>query len=203
MDRRARRLTLAALAALPWLAACDGRPGGSRPSFKAIDITGAEYARELDLPDPSGRRRRIGDFAGQVVVVFFGFTHCPDVCPTTMVELAQARKALGADGSRVQGIFVTVDPERDTPELLRAYLENFGAGFIGLRGTPEETRAVAREFKVFYSKVPGKSEGTYSVDHTAGSYVFDARGRVRLFTRYGSGVDALVHDLKLLLAEGK
>ena len=203
MDRCPRRLIVAALAVLPWLAACDGWPGSSRPAFKSIDITGAEYARELDLPDPSGQRRRIGDFAGQVVVVFFGYTHCPDVCPTTMVELAQARKALGADGARVQGVFVTVDPERDTPELLRTYVENFGAGFVGLRGSPDETRGVAREFKVFYSKVPGRTASSYTVDHTAGSYVFDTRGRVRLFTRYGSGVEALTHDLKLLLAEAK
>lgn len=189
------------------LVGCDNRPSagaaGSAPrvSFKGIDITGADYAKELNLSDADGRRRSLSDFSGKVVVVFFGFTQCPDVCPTTLVELAQVKKALGPDGARVQGIFVTVDPERDTPELLKAYVGNFGADFVALRGTPEETKAVAKHFKVFYAKVPGKTEGSYSVDHTAGSYVFDTRGRVRLFTRYGTGPEALAQDLKALLAE--
>jgi len=118
-----------------------------------------------------------------------------------LLELAQVKKALGADGARVQGVFVTVDPERDTPELLKAYVANFGADFVALRGTPEQTKAAAKNFKVFYSKVPGKTETSYTVDHTAGSYVFDAKGKVRLFTRYGSGAEALTSDLKILLAE--
>lgn len=171
------------------------------PSFKAIDITGAEYAKELSLTDPEGRRRSLAEFRGKVVVVFFGFTQCPDVCPTTLVELAAARKALGADGQRVQGIFVTLDPQRDTPELLKAYVDNFGADIVALRGTPEETLAAAKHFKVFFAKVPGKTETSYTLDHTAGSYVFDAQGRVRLFTRHGTGTDALAHDLKILLAQ--
>ncbi len=137
-----------------------------------------------------------------MTLVFFGFTQCPDVCPTTMIELASVRKALGADGERVQGIFVTIDPERDTPQLLKAYVDNFGAGFVALRGNAEETKNVAKHFKVFYAKVPGKTEDTYTMDHTAGSYVFDAKGKVRLFTRYGSGAEALTSDLKILLAEG-
>lgn len=201
MDRCSRRLIVSALVAAPWLAACDRLPGAGRAAFKAIDITGADYARELDLPDAEGRRRKLADFAGNVVVVFFGFTHCPDVCPTTMVELAQVKKLLGADGAKVRAVFVTIDPERDTPEVLRAYVANFGADFVGLRGTDEETRAIAKQFKVFYSKVPGKTADSYSMDHTAGSYVFDAQGRVRLYTRFGSGAEALAHDLKLLLAE--
>jgi protein SCO1/2 len=200
-----RRTLIGALLAAPWLAACDraALPGaaGGRPSFKAIDITGAEYAQGLELPDPDGRRRTLAEFKGRVVVVFFGFTHCPDVCPTTLVELASVKKQLGADGERVQGVFVTVDPERDTPELLKAYVQNFDSSFVALRGTPEETRAVAKAFKVFYNKVPGKTEGSYTVDHTAGSYVFDTQGRIRLFTRHGSGAEALVHDLRILLAE--
>ena len=201
-----RRLALSATAAallLP-LAACDKAPlGGGSPAFKAIDITGADYAQGFDLPDAAtGQRRRLADFAGKVVVVFFGFTHCPDVCPTTLLELAAAKKQLGADGERVQGVFITVDPERDTPELLKAYVENFGAGFVAVRGTPEETAALAKSFKVFYAKSPGKSADTYSVDHTAASFVFDTKGKVRLYTRYGSGSEALVHDLRLLLAQG-
>ncbi|MCY7314351.1 MAG: SCO family protein [Rubrivivax sp.] len=183
------------------LAACDrGTPAA--PSFKAVDITGADYARDFDLPDVDGRQRTLADFKGRVTVVFFGFTQCPDVCPTTLSELAAVKNSLGADGDRVQGVFITVDPERDTPELLRAYVANFGAGFVALRGTPEQTQAAAKHFKVFYAKVPGSTPGNYSIDHTAASYVFDAQGRVRLFARYGSGAEALQHDLKLLLGKG-
>ena len=194
-----RALILSGLAA-PWLAGCERAPGGGA-AFKAVDITGAEYAKDFDLPDATGQRRRLADFKGKITVVFFGFTQCPDVCPTTMIELAAVKKALGADGERVQGVFITIDPERDTPELLKAYVDNFGGGFVALRGTPEETQAVAKHFKVFYAKVPGKTATSYSMDHTAASYVFDAQGRVRLFTRYGTGVDALTSDIKLLLAQ--
>ncbi|WP_119352776.1 SCO family protein [Azohydromonas sediminis] len=200
----------AALTALFTLAGCDRVPGlagvagsGGKSSFKAIDITGADYGRELSLTDTEGRRRTLADFRGKIVVLFFGFTHCPDVCPTTMVELAEAKRQLGADGERIQGIFVTIDPERDTPELLKAYVSNFDPSFVALRGDAEETKKAAREFKVFYAKVPGKTPDSYTMDHTAGSYVIDAQGRLRLFTRYGSGVQALVDDLKLLLAEAK
>ena len=194
-----RALLLAAAAAL---AGCDGvLLGGSKPAFKAIDITGAEYARTLQLSDPDGQTRSLADFKGKVVVVFFGFTQCPDVCPTTMAELAEVKRSLGPDGARVQGIFVTVDPARDTADLLKAYAANFGPDIVALRGTPEQIQAAAKEFKVFYNKVPGKTETSYTVDHTAGSYVFDTTGRVRLFTRYGSGPQALADDLKLLLAE--
>lgn len=187
----------AGAAALALLAGCE-RAGA--PQFKAIDITGADYARDFDLPDAQGQRRTLAEFRGKVTVVFFGFTHCPDVCPTTMLELAEVRKALGADGQRVAGVFITVDPERDTPEVLGPYVSAFAPDFVALRGTPEETRALAKAFKVFYNKVPGKTEGSYSIDHTAGAYVFDAQGRVRLFTRYGTGAEALKHDLALLLA---
>lgn len=172
-----------------------------RASFKAVDITGAEYARKLELSGVDGRPRSLAEFKGRVAVVFFGYTQCPDVCPTTMAELAEVKRMLGPDGAKVVGVFVTVDPERDTPELLQAYLANFGPDMVGLRGTLEQTRAAAKEFKVFYGKVPGKTDTSYTVDHTAGSYVFDAKGRVRLFTRYGTGAKALVDDLKILLAE--
>ncbi len=181
------------------LAACGQK---ATPQFNAIDITGAEYARKLDLPDTDGHVRHLSDFKGRLAVVFFGYTQCPDVCPTTMLELAQVKKAMGANGQRVQGVFVTVDPERDTPAVLKAYVQNFSSDFIALRGTPEETKAAAKEFKVYYAKVPGATPGSYTMDHTAGSYVFDTRGRVRLFTRYGAGAEALTHDLELLLDQG-
>jgi protein SCO1/2 len=185
------------------LAACD-RPGGggsAKGSFKGIDITGADYAKELNLRDADGKARTLADFKGKVVVVFFGYTQCPDVCPTTLAELAAARKLLGADGARVQGVFVTVDPERDTAPVLKAYVSSFGDDFVALLGSPDEVKAAAKHFKVFFAKVPGKTDTSYTVDHTAGSYVFDATGRVRLFTRYGVGPEALAADLKLLLAE--
>ena len=200
--------------AAPLFAACDRAAPGAAPggalgvapspslSFKSIDITGADYAQDFNLPDADGKHRSLAEFKGKVVVVFFGFTQCPDVCPTTLLELAAVKKALGADGARVQGIFITVDPDRDTPALLKAYVNNFGADFVALRGTPEETLATAKAFKVFYAKVPGTSEANYTVDHTAASYVFDPQGRVRLFTRYGTGAEALTQDLKALLAQG-
>jgi len=191
-----RFLIVLALAA--GLAGCER---GAAPSFKAIDITGAEYAQGFDLPDADGQRRTLADFKGKVTLVFFGFTQCPDVCPTTLLEIAAVRKALGADGERVQGVFVTIDPERDTPEVLKAYVDNFGAGFVALRGSMEETAEVAKAFKVYYAKVPSQTPGSYTMDHTAGSYVFDATGKVRLFTRYGTGAEALKHDLQLLLAQ--
>ena len=206
-DRHPARRAVLALAAAALLAAvlaaCDGKlPGAAdKPSFKGIDITGAEYARSLQLSDPDGKPRSLAEFKGQAVVVFFGYTQCPDVCPSTMAELSEVKRSLGADGARVQGIFVSVDPERDTAALLKAYVENFGPGILGLRGSADETKAAAKEFKVFYAKVPGKTETSYTVDHTAGSYVFDTQGRVRLFTRYGSGAQALADDLKRLLAE--
>jgi len=202
VSRRGLCLAVTVLAALQ-LAACDLKlPGrGDKPAFKAVDITGAEYARNLALTDGDGQPRTLADFKGKLVVVFFGYTQCPDVCPTTMTELAEVKRSLGADSARVQGVFVTVDPERDTGPLLKAYVANFGPDIIGLRGTPEQTKAAAKEFKIFYSKVPGKTDTSYTVDHTAGSYVLDTQGRPRLFTRYGSGAKALADDLKLLLAE--
>ena len=194
-----QRLILgAALLGALALVGCD-RAGPAPGGFKAIDITGAEYARDFDLPDANGQRRTLADFKGKVTLIFFGFTYCPDVCPSTMIELAEVKKALGPDGARVQGIFITVDPERDTPELLRAYVNNFDPSFVALRGTAEETAALAKSFKIFYAKVPGKTEGNYTIDHTAASFVFDANGKVRLYTRYGSGVEALKSDLRLLL----
>ena len=196
-----RRLLLLGAALL--VAGCDRTAVPSnKVDFRGVDITGAEYARTLALPDQDGKLRTLEDFKGKVTVIFFGFTQCPDVCPTTMAELAQVKKALGKDGERLQGVFVSVDPERDTPEILKKYMGSFDPSFVALRGTPEQTKAVAKEFKVFYAKVPGKTEGSYTVDHTAGSYILDTQGKVRLFVRYGSGAEALTADLKALLAAG-
>ena len=170
-----------------------------KPQFKSIDLTGADYAKDFSLPDQFGKVRTIKDFAGKVVVVFFGFTQCPDVCPTSMAELASIRKALGADGDKLQAIFITVDPERDTPELLKAYMSNFDPTFLALRPGTDKLPDVAKDFKVYYKKVDGKTPGSYSMDHSAGSYVYDTRGRVRLYSRYGTGTEGLTSDIRLLL----
>ena len=197
-----RRSLLISLGAAALLAGCDKlSPQADRQQFHAVDITGADYRYEL--PDTSGTMRSNADFKGKVTVVFFGFTQCPDVCPATLAELAQVKKMLGADGDRLQGVFVTVDPERDTPEVLKAYVGAFDPGFVALRGTPEQTAATAKNFKLFYAKSPGKTPGSYTIDHTAGSYVFDTEGRVRLFVRYGGGgAEALAADVKALLKAG-
>jgi protein SCO1/2 len=198
-------LSAAALLTLFMLAGCDRAATG--PQFKAIDITGASYAKGFSLPDAQGRQRQLQDFQGRVVVVFFGFTQCPDVCPTTMQELAEVKRALGADGDKVAGVFITIDPERDTTEVLGPYVSAFSPDFVALRGSLKETEALAKEFKIYFKKVPGRlnADGQptgYTMDHTAGSFVFDTKGRIRLFTRYGTGGEALLHDLKVLLAEG-
>ena len=190
-----RRTAIAALVSAA-LAACSAE----KPAFKGIDITGAQYARQLDLPDASGKPRTLADFKGKVTVVFFGFTQCPDVCPTALAEVAEVKQKLGADGDKVQSVFVTVDPERDTPAVVGAYVAAFGRDFVALRGSLEQTQAAAKEFKVFFAKVPGKTAGSYTMDHTAGSFVFDPQGRVRFFVRNGGGVEALASDIKLLLA---
>ncbi len=195
---------MAALLIAAGLAGCDKLSLSDAPqaSFKSVDITGAEYGRQLALPDADGKPRTLADFKGKVSVVFFGYTQCPDVCPTTLAELAAVKRALGPSGDRVQGVFVTIDPERDTPQVLQAYMAGFGPGFVALRGTAAQTAEAAREFKVFYMKAPGKTEGSYTMDHTAGSYVIDAKGRLRLFARYGTPAEALTSDLRQLLAEG-
>ncbi|HEY9237472.1 MAG TPA: SCO family protein [Burkholderiaceae bacterium] len=186
------------------LPGCDrlGLGTPAAPQFRGADITGATYARSLALPDANGQPRTLGDFKGKVTVVFFGYTQCPDVCPTTMAELAQVKKALGADGDKLQGVFITVDPERDTPEILRSYMASFDPSFVALRGTLEQTQATAKEFKVYFEKVPGKAEGSYTMDHSAGAFVLDTKGNVRLFERYGAGVEALTADIKALIAQG-
>jgi protein SCO1/2 len=167
--------------------------------FSSIDITGADYARDFALADHNGQTRSIRDFQGKVVVVFFGFTQCPDVCPTSMAELAEIKKMLGTDGARLQGLFVTLDPERDTQAVLKAYMGNFDPGFLALRPELGQLPQLAKDFKIFYKKVEGKTPGSYTLDHSAGSYVFDPSGWVRLYSRYGSGAPALAADIRLLL----
>lgn len=174
--------------------------GPSGPRFQNTDITGADFGKDFALTDHTGKPRTLADFRGKVVVVFFGFTRCPDVCPTTMVELKQVLGTIGDDARRVQVLFVTVDPERDTPALLAQYVPAFDPNFLGLYGDLEATAKVAREFKVFYQKVPGSKPDNYTVDHTAASYVFDTQGRLRLLVRHSNGAQALVSDLKALLA---
>jgi protein SCO1/2 len=174
--------------------------GPSGPRFNSTDITGADYGKDFSLKDANGKTRTLADFKGMVVVVFFGYTRCPDVCPTTMVEMKQVLQKLGHDAQRVQVLFVTIDPERDTPELLAQYVPAFDPSFIGLYGDLETTTRTAKDFKVFFQKVKGKTPDNYTMDHTAGSYVFDPQGRLRLFVRHGGDTAPLVADLKTLLA---
>ena len=175
----------------------------NKPQFKSIDITGADYARDFAadgaMLDHNGKPRSIKDFAGKVVVLFFGYTQCPDVCPTSMAELAEVKKLLGKDGDKLQGLFITIDPERDTADMLKAYMTNFDPTFLALRTTPDKLVGVAKDFKTYYKKSPGKTETSYTMDHSAGCYVFDTQGKVRLYTRYGSGAPALAADIALLL----
>ena len=173
--------------------------GQDKPAFRAVDITGADYAQGWELSDQDGQVRTLKDFAGKAVVVFFGFTQCPDVCPTALQEMAQAKQLLGADGARLQGIFITVDPERDTPELLKAYMANFGPDFVALRPTLEQLPQVTKDFKIYYKKVEGKTPTSYTMDHSAGSFTFDPQGRIRLYNRHASGAEALAADVKILL----
>lgn len=190
------RFSLAALGALALLlAACDG----AQPKFKGTDITGADYGKRLELNDHHGKPRRLEDFRGKAVVLFFGFTRCPDVCPTTLADAAQAMRQLGPDADRVQVLLVTVDPERDTGEVLAKYVTAFDARFLGLRGDLEATRRVAKEFKVYFEKRPGNNPQDYSVDHSAQSYVLDPQGRLRLFVRHERIAEDLAPDLRLLL----
>ncbi|WP_454909643.1 SCO family protein [Variovorax gossypii] len=172
-------------------------PVGS--SFKLIDITGAGYAGDFLLRDHNGVTRSLKDFNGTVAVVFFGFTQCPDVCPTTLTEIVQAKKLMGPDRARLKAIFVTVDPERDTSQVLKTYLANFDPAFVALRPEPGQLEQVAKEFKLHFRKNPGQSPSSYTMDHTAASFVYDPRGRLRLYARYGVGAEALAADAKLLL----
>lgn len=186
-------LLLAAVA----VAGCDKPDPG--PRFRLTDVTGANFGKELALTDHHGKPRTLADFRGKVVTVFFGFTHCPDVCPTTLAEMAQVMKELGSDADRLQVLFVTVDPERDTQEVLSRYVPSFNPSFLGLYGNAEQTARAAKEFKIFFQKQPSGS--SYSVDHSAGTYILDRQGRLRLFAQYGQGAAALLHDIRVLLHE--
>ncbi|WP_405023358.1 SCO family protein [Limnohabitans sp.] len=170
-----------------------------KPKFNAIDVTGADYAKGFTLTDHLGQTRSLSDFKGKVVVLFFGYTQCPDVCPTSMAELAEVKHLLGADGEKLQGAFITVDPARDTAELLKAYMENFDPSFVAFIPTPEQLATVAKDYKVYYKRSEGKTPTSYTMDHSAGSYVYDTQGNLRLYSRYGSGAQALAQDIQLLL----
>lgn len=197
--RRHAFKTLAGAAALAMLASFLPGCAPDKPQFKSIDLTGADYAQGFSLTDHNGQLRTLKDFSGKIVVVFFGFTQCPDVCPTSMAELAQVKQLLGRDGDKLQAVFITVDPERDTAALLKAYMANFDPTFLALRPTPEQLPQLAKDFKVYYKKVEGRTAGSYSMDHSAGSYIFDGNGRIRLYNRYGAGAEVLASDIRLLL----
>ena len=169
--------------------------------FTAIDITGADYAKDFALTDHNGQPRTLKDFQNKIVVLFFGYTQCPDVCPTSMIEMVAIKKLLGKDGDRVQGLFVTIDPERDKPDMLKAYMENFDPSFLALVPAPDKLAALAKEFKVYYKKVDGPTPTSYTMDHTAGCYVYDTKGKLRLFTRYGTAPELTAADLRLLLKQ--
>ncbi len=202
----AHRATLAVAGiSLGVLSACSE----NKPSFVSIDVTGADYARDFvpaggqggPLKDHNGQARTIKDFAGKVVVLFFGYTQCPDVCPTTMAELAEVKKLLGKDGDKLQAVFITVDPARDTPEVLKAYMANFDPSFLALIPEAAQLPDLAKNYKVYYKKVDGKTPTSYTMDHSAGSFVYDTRGQLRLYTRYGSGTKALASDIAQLLKQ--
>ncbi len=193
--RRTLLKSVTAVLAAAALSAC----GPDKLQFKSIDITGADYASGFSLSDHSGVQRSLQDFKGKVVVVFFGFTQCPDVCPTALAEMAEVKRKLGSQGDRLQGIFITVDPERDSEEVLKAYMANFDPSFIALRPTMAQLPEVAKAFKIYYKKSEGQTATSYTMDHSAGSYVFDPAGSVRLYARSGSGSEALASDVALLL----
>jgi protein SCO1/2 len=170
--------------------------------FSAIDITGADYGKDFSLTDQNAQVRTLQDFRGKVVMVFFGYTQCPDVCPTSLTEMAQIKQQLGADAAKFQGLFVTVDPARDRPEVLKPYMANFDPSFLALIPNPEQLAGLAKSFRIYFKKVDGPTPTSYTMDHTAGSYIYDTQGRLRLFTRYGTDPAQTVADIRLLLKSG-
>lgn len=170
------------------------------PAFQATDITGATFARDFRLTDHNGRPRTLEDFRGKVVAVFFGYTHCPDVCPTTLSDFAAALKLLGREADRVQVIFVTLDPQRDTPQLLKQFVPAFNPSFLGMYTDAATLKRLAKEYKVVYQKTSIKAADDYLIDHSAGTYIYDPKGHLRLLMPYGSGPEVIAHDLRLLLA---
>lgn len=199
MNPQRRLLAAAILGAAFGLAACDRIFFPGKSPFQGVDVTGGDMGGELRLTDHNGRARTLADFHGKVVVVIFGYTQCPDVCPTTLSDLAAALQKLGADANRVQVLFVTVDPERDTPDLLSHYVPAFNPTFLGLSGDAAATAATAREFKILYQKQPGLTPGSYAMEHSAGTFIFDPQGRLRLFASHGQGPDPFAHDIRELL----
>jgi protein SCO1/2 len=194
-------LTASALASLGLLSACER--SATPTAFKSLDITGADYARQLALTDARTEQPfLLSNLKGKIAVVFFGYTQCPDVCPTTLGALAETQRLLGPDGDKLVGVFVSVDPKRDTATLLKAYVGAFNPNWVALRGSAEDTAAAAKEFKVFYQVVPGKTEASYTIDHTAASFVFDTQGKVRLYVRHNTPPADLAADIKALLAQG-
>ena len=195
MTKSFLRLIGAALL-LMCLAACS-----PKPEFKNIDITGSTaFGKDFSLVDPDGKVRTLADFKGKVVVMFFGYTQCPDICPTTLTEMQQVMTLLGPQADKVQVLFVTVDPDRDTAAILKQYVPSFDSRFMGLRPADEAAlEKVTKDFKIYYKKVPGISPGSYTIDHTAGSYAFDPEGRLRLYIKHAQGPETLAHDLKELL----
>jgi len=172
-----------------------------KPEFKNIDITGSTaFGKDFSLLDPDDKVRTLADFKGKVVVMFFGYTQCPDICPTTLTEMQQVMTILGPQSDKVQVLFVTVDPERDTAAILKHYVPAFDPRFLGLRPTDDAAlEKIGKDFKIYYKKVPGTSPGSYTMDHTAGSYAFDPDGRLRLYIKHAQGPETLAHDLKELL----
>mgnify|MGYP001335383564 FL=1 len=193
--RRFVQLTLAG-AAPAVLLACSP----DKPAFKSTDVTGASFAQGLKLKDHHGNVRTMQDFKGKIVVVFFGFTQCPDVSPTSMTTMAEVKRLLDAKGDLLQVLFITVDPERDTQALLKEYMASFDPGFIALRPEPEQVKRVADDFKIYFKKVPGSTPTNYTMDHSAGKYIFDTEGRVRLFSAYGTDAATIASDIQVLLS---
>ncbi|MFZ9366377.1 MAG: SCO family protein [Burkholderiaceae bacterium] len=195
-----RFLTL--LCCLFVLVACDNKTSTSKVSFVNTDITGSDIGRDFELTDHTGKRRTLADYRGKVVALFFGFARCPDICPTTLSDLAQVKQQLGVDGDKFQVLFITVDPERDTQEVLAGFVPAFDSSFVALRGDKAEIDKVTKDFKVFAQKVAGKDGGNYTIDHTAATYVYDTQGRIRLFVRHGQTL-SLIADVKQLIAAAR
>lgn len=192
----------AGVLALGLLGGCgpgEGKAAAAR--FRGLNVTGVNYGRGFELPDAQGKVRTLGEFQGKLVMVFFGFVQCPDVCPTALARAVEVRELLGEAGTRLQVIFITVDPERDTPDILHAYATAFAPDFIALRGDAQQLRRTADEFRVFYRQAPGSSPEHYTMDHTAQSYVFDPAGRLRLVFGHNQSAQDIAHDLRLLLDE--
>lgn len=196
-----RRL-LIVLCCLCTLVACDTKTSAPKASFANTDITGSDFGRDFELTDHTGQRRTLADYRGKVVALFFGFAQCPDICPTTLSDLVQVKQQLGTDGDKLQVLFITVDPERDTQDVLASFVPAFDSSFVALRGDKAETDKVTKDFKVFAQKVAGKDGGAYTIDHTAATYVYDSQGRIRLFVRHGQTL-SLVGDVKQLIAEAR